>query len=69
MEGVLLNVNVRPPSMDTSADDGMDAAKSDASAVVGPALSDTITVHVMGFSARCGDAILHDRLDADVGVP
>ena len=63
-------MNVDP---DTGASEiekfGTSTVKSDARPVVGPFWSDTLITHVICTVTRCGYVVLHESVDAVVGVP
>lgn len=64
-------MNVEPPSIETKADASTedDTAKSEATPVVALAASETTIVHTTLRPVRAGNVLIHERLDAVVGLP
>lgn len=70
-EGIVENTKVDPPSVDNNGEtlSEDDTEKSEAMPVVGPVLLDTRTEHTTLNPMRDGEVLVHDRLDAVVGLP
>ena len=70
-KGVVENVNVNPPFVVERDEDTAleETTKSDKRPVVVPIESDTLIVQTTLSPVRDGSVLVHDRLDAVVGLP